>query len=849
MSVTLSDRFCNTFHIGKVQRKPMRQEVTALRTRALKLPKSDAAQQVMTQLNTARDTIYGKARSNTERQTSVDTAQRICRTVLPDLEKLEAKKRQLEPATFKTKTATKEDQARAKLLLKTLDEVAKSIETSFVPTKGKPQVLMPEALSRFTLNGQAERIRLQITGSIVTEARNTELDGEIDDLRGTIKEAADYITEQRNSVADYSYILDRGDEAMMRLAKQMRKGADRSPLAQKLQSLRAALNPEAGLLNPSGIERLADEALKELDAAADIGTYAKSAGKTIVQQDQCAAALKTFNDQVTAPLEQFRQLAEPLGDDRYQALAIEAARTRATLAQPSDPVPDADALAKDLVKRVNAAIKDAGAAAKTLRKDVDDLRRQLDEAIQSAAATKTQAVFAADWKQIDAVMESIARLMPPQQLTKESTPLTGETLAGLAAAWPLTRTVLTIVQGINTDKATIGDFDGKLAALKTSIEAADGKKKPFPTYYPKEWKTVADDLAKLEKALPTTKAKASSAALDKLKTTFDTKLTEANTLGMYIDDDVKPVQREKLNLYIMAQLSEAELPLPNAPQLALDAVTDELEKRPPDKTTLETVLAALEEAFKDLKTPGDVADAAISTHAEKKREAKAKKQDDKDKRKPLENRLYSLKMQLEEATAAVKEVNGDKNSIAQLERMREQAEAEIEGVEVDKATKTMDRMQQRIDLVLSHPEGEVGRKRKELPDLYNAYRKIRSEAAANLAEVKTLIDQFELDDDRLVKSVRRLGRRVEEYRKTFAKGRSLLRPLIGTLADDTQPDPARRQAREQALGAIGDLQRGLQAHPLTTLLAGAPIPAARAVPRRLFAGLDRLNHTILTCVE
>ena len=198
MSVTLSDRFCNTFHIGKVQRKPMRQEVTALRTRALKLPKSDAAQQVMTQLNTARDTIYGKARSNTERQTSVDTAQRICRTVLPDLEKLEAKKRQLEPATFKTKTATKEDQARAKLLLKTLDEVAKSIETSFVPTKGKPQVLMPEALSRFTLNGQAERIRLQITGSIVTEARNTELDGEIDDLRGTIKEAADYITEQQS---------------------------------------------------------------------------------------------------------------------------------------------------------------------------------------------------------------------------------------------------------------------------------------------------------------------------------------------------------------------------------------------------------------------------------------------------------------------------------------------------------------------------------------------------------------------------------------------------------------------------------------------------------------------------
>ena len=849
MSTSLSDRFCNTFHIGKVKRKPMRQEVTALRAQALKLPKSDKAKEMIGRLDTARDTIYAKVRTNQKRQESVDAARDICNEVRPKIKELEQQQRQLEPVTFKTKTATKEDQARAKLLLNTLDEVVKTIVTTFTATTGKPQVLMPEAMSRFALNGQAERIRLQVNSSIVTEARKTEIDGEIEGLRTAITEAADYITEQRNAVADYTYVLDRGNKVLEEVEDYMGEEVARTPLALKLAQLKAAMYPEGGLLNPPGIERLADAALQEIDAAKYAEDYAEKAGEAITQGDDCKAAMKLFDDQVNGPLETFRQLAEPMGDSRYQAFAIEAGRTHAMLSKPQDPAQDADALAKDLVRRIAAAGNDVANTAKTLRGDVDELRRQLDDAIRAVRDTRDMAVFKADWKQIDAAMESIARMMPPGQLTKDSPGLTGETLANLAAAWPLTRTVLTLAQGIATDRGAIGDFDARLASLKQAIKDADGKGKPFPTYFPKEWKTVGDDLAKLEKGLPTTKAKAASTALDKIKTSFEAKLQEATALGDYIENDVKPVQREKFDIYLGVMLGGYEPPMPNAPQVALNALADELDKTPPTRATVEKLLGELQTAFKDIKNGRDLLVVAEDTHQQKKQEEKDRKQRDKDTRKPLEERLYSLKMQLEEATAAVKVADGDTNAIDQLQRMREQAEAEIEALDVAKATKTMDRMQQRIDLVLAHPEGEARRRSKELPDLYNEWRAARSEAAANLVELKKTIDEYDPGDEQVAKSVRRLGRRVDAYRTTFAKGRSLLRPYLGALSDATRPEQERRQAREDALAGISDLQRGLQAHPLTELLATSPIPAARAVPRRLYGGLDRLRYTILTCVE
>ena len=58
-SIGFKDKFCNRFHIGKVQRKPLREEVSNLRARAMRLPQADPmVKNVMSRLDDAKEVLF-----------------------------------------------------------------------------------------------------------------------------------------------------------------------------------------------------------------------------------------------------------------------------------------------------------------------------------------------------------------------------------------------------------------------------------------------------------------------------------------------------------------------------------------------------------------------------------------------------------------------------------------------------------------------------------------------------------------------------------------------------------------------------------------------------------------------
>ena len=851
MSASLSDQFCNRFHIGKVQRKPLRNDITRLLVRAEKLPKDDASKPVVAEIKRAWAEIFAKARTNEARQISVNTAKTIYDTELPKVIQLEAK---MTATTVKTKTATKEDTARAAALAKSLDELAKAIDVAFTPEKARPSVMMPEALTRFALSGQVESIRLQIRSSIVTEKLNASFTTEIDAVKAELDKARKFADDTRASVAVHEKLVEEGYEVLKKLNKSLGADALKSPLGQKLQALQSALHPEMLLLNASEIENLADSLQSEIDGLGNIDDYSDAAATQIRRQGRADGYVELFDDTVNAPMEALRVLTEALDPEAYRQLNVEVADMRAKLAKPTPKNKELDAKAEAaaMLKKITAASDAARDNAKRLQKAVMDLRQQLDSAIQSVASTKTAVVFAADWKQINAMMESISRLMPQQS------DLTGQTLANLAAAEPLTKTVLELVRDISAGKDALAGFDKQLAELEKKTAEVD-KNDPWPDYFPDEWKKYTAALEKFKKDLPATKATVAAAALTKLRKEFDDNLLKAKTLGDFITHDVVPVWQAKYQLFMPLLLQGADIPTPSAQQVPMDAISDELRKKPPNRANLEKSLKELNDAFKGLESPDDLMTAATKSHAAAKADAKQQKEASKALRKPLQDRLSELKQQFSHVEALVSEQNGDKNPVKQLERRLEQADAEIDAVDaknsaetVGKATKTLERIAGRIDLVVEHPEGEAGRKRKEIPALYDALRKARADGSTALDALKLKVDGYRPDgkaNKKMRDGARALGKRIEDFRDSYAKPRGILRHLIGTLTDDDQPEQARRKAREAALGALGDMQRGLQSHPMTRLLMEAPDAAVKMVPRRLLSCLDRLYFTILTCVE
>jgi hypothetical protein len=846
-SVGFSDKFSNRFHIGKVQRKPLRQEVSDLRARAKRLPQTEEMRGLMTQLDSARDIIYGKVKTNEARQDSVDKTNAILKVVKPKLKDIEEQAPEVTGFQVSGRKASKEDEARAKDLLQKV-ELLKNDVTALFQQSGT-NVLMPQNLGRMDLLGQVEQVKLHVGQTIVTSKRATVLQNELDLAREALDHAREYVEESRSELEEYETDIEAGRAMLTQLTSLKLGKVTETPLSQKLEALNRAVHPESNLINPDGIEKLAREVTAEMILAKkDPAAYMRGSSVGSKKEKDIATSLAAFNSAVGQRLEELRLRSEALGGEDHLAPMAAADKARITISKPTGAVPDGAQTAQPILTLIDTANKALVTKTNTLRKSVQDMYAEVEKAIAGVKDTQSVKVYAADWRGIDGLLNTVGGLLPPKTGT-----LDAGMMERLGTVAPLVKTLEAQAKALASDKATVGDFDGNLAALKKDF-ATSGGSDALPTHFPKEWKDMQEALAKLEKNVGVAKAKDSAAALKKLQTDFDTKAKAAEDLANYIATDIKPDQDRHWNIYVVAQLSESDIPMPNTQGLALNALATELEKTPPDKAKLGTLKAALDKAFENISSPQDLTQAALASHSEEKTKAKTAKQLTGNLQKPLKDRLYALKMQFEEAEAAVKTAKGDQNQLDQIDRMMEKAKAEIDAVTSSKpdtkaAETTLDRIQRHLDLVLAHPEGEVNRHRGELPGLYDEYRKIRSEASEQLKALDGMIAQYVAPDDDTKSKVAKLRKQFEAYRTAFAKGHNNFAPFIGALTDDERPDGERRKAREAGLAAIAELERGLMSHPLTRLLAESPMPGVKGVPRRLLGALDRLNFTILTCVE
>ena len=872
MSGSLSDSFANTFHISKVKRGPMRKEIATLRSQTTKLPKTKDQQDLLVRLQDAARVVDKTAKTNAERTKSLQTAEGLLVFIRDKVQTLQANAPKREEVGFTTKTATKEDQRRAEALLKLVEAAKLDIEAMFTPTKGKLVVDMQstgetKAMTRMALSGQADTIRLVINSSIVDPATDGIIRGQIDKLRLAMQESSDFADAVRRTAGECEELLERGRDVLKKLSKKMNKKALETPLAQKMTKLNALLHPESGLLSPRGIMVGFHDLEQELDGIDDVDVYSGTETNKLDVSGQGEQKVRAFNATgIDAKLEALRLVGEPLDSPDHREVSTELLLTRAKIRalDPaySDPVAHADRIALDITNRTLALQVSLDTLFKAATTKLDPVLLKITNLVATRTAPTlalskkmSQPVFQAEWKEIDALIASIHKMIPAS-----SKGLTAESISKLAAAKPLIEAAERLVNALakkNTpvdlnnpkpdDGQSVVGLDTRLAAHETRLKDADHSGTPLRRFHKEDLAKFKEDFVKFKKTLPNAKASTASDALKKLEKTVADKLDPAKALATYIDDTVTPAVRDFYLQYGLLNMDGA-LPEPNSQGKALDTLSKAIHAKPPAMDKVKTAYEALLVAFKDIKSDRNLIDKTRETYPIEQKAKADKKSSDKLIKTPLRERLDGLKRMLDQAETEVAEVKGDTNVLKQIEQMIEMADGQVETVDEKEATKTLNRIEQHIDLVMSNPKGEKARRRQELPGLYNQYARTRDTAAKNLEEVRLIVESYAPDTDTGAKTML-LGKHITAYRRTFAAGHGQLRPLIGTLSDDRQPEQARRDAREAALATISELLRGLRAHPLSVILAQSPVPAARAVPGRLMDGLDRLNFTILTSVE
>ena len=864
--VGFSDKFSNKFHIGKVPRKPLREEVTGLRARALKLPQTNPeVEDVVIKLEDAKNLIFGKAKTNTAREDSVTKTQHIVNFVKPELERLEKEKPEKIAYKVNGKKATKEDVKRAKDVLAMLTPLQKDVETLFTPSGDAPLVFMPANLGRMDLLGQIETVRVHISQTIVDENQGLALSKEIGAARKKIVEARTYITNCRNTLGTYDKQWADGSTVLMAVSKELAvlardKSNGKVPpatdtrLAQLLNTLRDATHPPLGMILPEGLKRASDAVAAEIQLAkSDPAAYAKKCCVGSKNRDTIEATLQIFDGLMTEPLKQLYEHASAMGAMDHATLSGEIAVARSGISgQIVAEQVNVPAITDPLLEKVNAAIDRLRKEAEALRKRVTDAHTALNTTLQGIAPTKGPKFFAADWIAIDALLNTINGLIPA-----DKAPLNQETIDKLGSVEPLIARLRSTAEALDASKSGPAEqkFDVAKAAMEKIIKKGDPPSATLKRYDPKKWAELEEGYNKAEASIGVSKFADALKAIEDFKTSkFDPAIKAGKELAPVIATARK--LRDKCdNLFVAAQMVEPEtgFPKPNTQNLALSAIKSELKKTPPDKAMLEQLTTALEAAFKDIKNGVELMKAISTSNKVEIANAKTAKAETETNREPLKNRYYALEMQFAEAKALVKGAKGDENPVKMLERMMEQANSEIKAVSADKKTitkpnATMDRIQQRINLMIAHPEGEANRRLTELPGLYNEFRQTRADAQGHLQGILGLIGEF-MTEQGNEKGVEDLLDRVSEYIARFTMNGDTFSGSVDVLADTERPEGERRKAREKILAGVAELQRGILSHPISKLLAESPFAGAKGVPARLIAVLDRLNFTVLTSVE
>jgi hypothetical protein len=846
--------------ITKVKRRPVRERIAKAQIKARKLAATTEVVQAREKLTEAAELAFGKlpVRDHTARQNAVDKANELCAAAELLIEGLEPPKPQNEGTLDKknlSKQELKDAEKRVQGLTKDLAFMREEIKALRTP---KPPALQPVMLpsdvwSVNGLLGALTGIELAVSSAVVTQARELEIRDEILEL-GKLLGKAQNETRLGNEEANQirQEVLPLAKEALKQLAKDKVKDFESLPIFVLTQRLESQLVPGL-MLTPDSVRRWAAQVRIELQSLAnDKAGYIKGAqDKALVKKN-----LETFDNKVNAELDKLRLLAEPLQIAEWTTLYSDVLKARASLGKTPEQggtSQTADQVAQDMLNEVTKLRKLAEKKAEQLRKDVKQARKNLLEQIDRIKDTKTKAIYALDWKLIDNTQSSIHDLLPDQ------TPPLEQLIPLVVAIQPLVDQLTERVKSVESTLGTYANFDTDFAKLEKDLETAS-KTGALKTWDEASLGELNTALNKLKKDLASTPAASSFKAWETLKQSFEAKkqtATEVNDYWVSQQALVKKVEQQMASWQLQLQVAllngedvdDDMVSSPNSFERALADVELARSGRPVDLAKLKDAINKLTALVGD-GSPAVMKKEALDSRGQIIAEDEQKQKDEKAAKQKLKDRLYGVDLQVTQVKLLVKAAKGEEAPLKRLEELLKKAEQQIESINEKAANSTMDLIIRRIGLIQAHPEGEPARNRGQLDTLHKEWVAARTKAHANLNVVhdKMLEHMGAVADGPARSSIKQVSDALAAFRTTFTEGPSPLLAPLSTLADENTPDDGKRKAREDALATVADLQRRLRAHPMTSELAKAPLPAARAVPASLMRVLDRLHFTVLTSV-
>lgn len=890
-------RFCDAFHIPTVPRKAVRKRVNDLHVRVLKLPQTEDVKKVGTDVAAVRVSVYGKVKTNAERKTCVDGATTECNrleTRLTTIETREGEKRErdlaanpgLAPVTGKAAKPTKDDEKRRKELLARREDLDKVLETAgptlsgIIPDKG--------TLSFTALQLEAAAWLRAVGTETVTPERETELEAgykrvtdlvdqtvatyaalrkEVERIRGTLlMEAAPVLETVRHE-------LD-GDAAALK----------QTPLSERFARLSNAL--AADVLFPDRLRVLKAELQEESKAAdRDPKAYAaryRSAGKDAATAETLQAAFDTATAEAMRLMEK-----SCVPQDRVSALRIAAIEARKALAVPGNPPPDTAAAAKGIVDAVTREIADAAKGLGASRKAYDDLAKEIETLASGLQAALDVPHFRQEWDQVQGLRGAFRERMPLAELDREG-------LADLDAALALGGTLKARLQADQGMAAELAGFGKQLAAVKEWLgdDGRAGKNSALADFYPALQKKHAGAFAELEKKVGKSDATALAKTLAVLHAELDKDAEKARGENETLTNDVAGNVETMKSLYkSVYRKNPAKTISATEHGIALAAYKKAFEARPLDLKKVQDAAAAVRLAFTGTTTEAEL----LAKYATGEGDRDAMKNWRKNQVAALEaekaglvDRLNALKGRLDFTESVVDDAHGDANAAkaakalfaatgkqvdkhvksgrklieaaadrqvlargdaAEVQAAKDELQT-LQKTAKDATERMMERLDERLDLMLVRPEGQRGAKLKALPELFKRWEGTRRLAGENLGAFAATLRGYTPADPGAAGRRDTLAAAVDGYR-AFVTGETagVAGAVSRLISVDAVPDADRRRAREDALGDIHERQAAISGHPMSGMLAKCPFDEARTVPARLFAVLAQLEFTILTAVE
>jgi hypothetical protein len=863
-SNSIGEKLKTKLHIHSIKRKPMREKVSAMRVEVLRMPQDlkatldngtpVTAAAVLVDLNKAKEAIWNRAVTDPERRVSVNTATTITDEVEPKLVKLRAANGgRPPPVTLTTPVADQKTIANGKALLIKLDKVKNAI------TQKQPVIASIWQAQGFGYNAlvsEEAAIRLRINETIVTDALVSQFEAEIQGLQTKLTAATDKAGEWAQAKPGVKTKIDGFVLALAPLTELFKTAkADPKKVSTEFDTLDSLQflfgNPSANVAQINVLVLKMEGLVSGLQGK-DMAAYSQELIGNKAEKDKIAAERKIFTDAAGQKMEALKKLTRAMGSNA-DALETQYLDTLKTLGVPGQDgiVPDATKVAQAFVLKIERATSIETNKLRNFRSEIVTLRNQVVQQVQTVRSTLgTVPVLAVDWKQIDGMLSTLDQQMDGTTTT------TVESLTALTSAKALAEQIKARLEAMSetTAKTGLTGFQVRLDKMTNDLtnNSIAGEKSNLGTYFPDERKKFDSELKQFRKdmaTMPGAKALATFNTLDKL---YQAKLLQATEIaGIVTSANTVLETKKKAYGKLRGSVVSRNFEEPNTVSMAIEALATALKERPASKETITLARQNLEREMSSTTTAQSIKQGVAQAKLDKARDDLKAEQT----KEALKVRRREAAAAFADAKVAVKEADGDKLALDAIENLLDEADTAIKAGDEASATRALDRVMQRADLLLAHPEGEVNRQRKALPKLFKEWQSVLTTTAGLLQTTIDAIGTYEPDPNspdagKALASAKRLAAQIAEYKTRFTETPlKTIEPVLGRLASDGVPEAGQRKAREEALALIADQSGALQKHPLTKMLVECPLPGASAIPGRLYTGLGRLQYTVLTSVR